>query len=281
MEEKRIDLWKTLAESASFTVKYYKEMLGLIIPMVLIALTLVAFQQVQLMFMDNLPLLMLINIVMLCASLVSIYFSSRLMVAIIIFIGDRYIKKDFNKDYKMCYARAGELVWSYIGITLLYGLIVAIPVILMIIAIAIIAVFKTWIFPMIIIVISVAAIIYLGAKFLLAPYATVIEPAVGDFISYGNYLSKGFMGMLIAIIVVTQLIYVPLQVPNLLVTYNVLERSLATASFRWIAVVLTTVFNPFISTFMVMFYDKVVRSKMNEAEFKNRHPFLKQSVDNV
>lgn len=281
MEENEVNLSSIFSDSVKFTVKYYKEMLGLVIPLILIGLTLIALQQVQQMFINNLGVVFLISMVTICVSLVSIYFSSRITVAIIIFIGDRHINKDFTSDYKECYKKAGDRVWSYIGISLLYGLIICIPVIVLIIAIVLIAVLKVWLFPMIIVAISLAVIIYLSAKFILSTYASVIEPAVTGYIGYSAYLSKGHMGKIILLMVVIQLIYVPLQLPNLLVSYNVLEPSLMVSSSRWFALATTTALSPFISSFMVMLYDKVVRSKVNEAEFKDRHPFLKQSVDNV
>lgn len=276
---KKVNIIALFSDAIKFTLAHYKGMLGIIIPQLCIGLLLLGLQEAMLLFQENLGVLMLVNMLVMIASIVSIYFISRLHVSLITYIADRHINKDHSLNAWDTYEKAGGRTWQYIGVSLLIGLIFLIPAVFAFVSIMVIMFAEVYVIPIIFIVVSLISMIVIMAKFMLGMYATVIEPALSSYISYGSYLSKGFMGTILIVLFAMELLTIPLQIPNLLATYQVIEMTMFVTVCKWSAIILPVFVNPFITAAMIILYDKIIRVKMESQEFYVWHPFLKQSVD--
>ncbi len=131
-------------------------------------------------------------------SIVSIYFTSRLSVALII-----ASKSADDIGVSAAYGRAKSVTWRYIGFAFLFGLMFIIPTILVLIGMPFGSLFITW-WPIrgLLVVIGITSSIYLITIFKFSLSVAVLYPRLSRVFAYSKKLVKGnFMRVLIIMLI--------------------------------------------------------------------------------
>ncbi|PKM95583.1 MAG: hypothetical protein CVU84_01930 [Firmicutes bacterium HGW-Firmicutes-1] len=151
-------------------------------------------------------LLLLVNLVIM---VISVYFTSRLFVTLIIASNNSLSNEDVIIFHS--YEEAKHTTWRYIGITLLFGLMLFIPILLMIFGI-----FNGSLMDIslpirgILVIVGLLPAVYLSTTFYFSIYAAVLYPNETSVFSYSKQLVKGNFFKVLIITLIPIVITVPI-----------------------------------------------------------------------
>ncbi|MDF2595056.1 MAG: hypothetical protein K0R69_1397 [Clostridia bacterium] len=156
------------------------------------------------------PLQVLLSFVNLVVVVISVYFTSRFSVTMIIASNSLLCGEDVMISHS--YEEAKHTTWRYIGITLLFGLILFIPIILIMFGIFYGSLMGISLqMRGLLVIVGLLPAVYLSTIFYFSIYAVVLHPNETRVFSYSKQLVKGNFFKVLIITLIPIVLTVPIM----------------------------------------------------------------------
>ncbi|MBF4693759.1 hypothetical protein [Fusibacter ferrireducens] len=208
-------------------------------------------------------------------TIVSIYFTSRLSVALII-----ASKTSDDLGASAAYGRAKPVTWRYIGFAILFGLMLIIPMVLVIIGMQFGGLFSIlWSIRGLLVVIGSIYSIYIITVFRFSVFAAVLYPHESRVFAYSKNLVKGNFMKVFFIMLIPLIVTLPILAISLIFKVNQAS-ALIQIGASLLEAIPTVLIAPF-STLLALetmkrLEDEVMPKVLSESESESEH---KSQVD--
>lgn len=187
----------------------------------------------------------------------TLYYGIKISITMYICISERY--KNRKIEIKDAYSRVNEKIWRYIGVSIQYFLIIAVPLIIFICTILFV---KQLTLKITLIVIFAIPTIYLGTKYGFAPYVVVLENDKRRYFEMSKTLVKGDFGRIVILTFVTTIVF---SIPYYTFTYIFNDFRHIPEFHKFLALILNRIIfifaTPFTYSISVVLYFKLKNNK--------------------
>jgi hypothetical protein len=157
-------------------------------------------------------LTIIINIIGIVISLFGMYYNTRINITLILAIKSSYSEK--RVGIKEIFINAKEFTWGYIGLVLLSGLIISIPMIILIFGYSKVEILP---FKVAIMIISIIIILYLIVIYGFAPFTRILRPEINNCFAYSKNLVKNNFWKVLIVLIILILVQSPIYILSIIV----------------------------------------------------------------